>query len=279
MTRLTQPLKWHGGKYYLAPKIIALMPRHLHYVEPYGGGLAVLLRRDPMDKRLWLPPHKGVSEVVNDINGELINFWRVLQDELDFPRFQRFIEAVPLSREEWCAVSSRDCYDRTKKWKRAADFFIRCRQSLAGRMSDFTSLTRNRLRRGMNGNASEWLGAVDGLAAVHERLRRVVIENKPALEIIQREDEVGTFFYLDPPYFHPTRTSIDAYSYEMSKQDHEELLEHVKDCEGKVALSGYPSVLYDRELKEWNRHTFDLPNNAAGGKGKRRMQEVVWCNY
>ena len=74
------PLKWHGGKYYLASKIVGLMPSHLHYVEPFFGGGAVLLARDPEDDGLWLFPNKGVSEVVNDINGSLINFWRVLQD-------------------------------------------------------------------------------------------------------------------------------------------------------------------------------------------------------
>src|SRR5205823_6008598 len=95
------PLKWHGGKSYLARRIIALMPRHLHYVEPFAGGLAVLLARDPDDPRLWLPPHKGVSEVANDLDGRLVNFWRVLQGEETFLRFRRAVEALPLARAEW----------------------------------------------------------------------------------------------------------------------------------------------------------------------------------
>ena len=78
------PLKWHGGKYYLASKIVGLMPSHLHYVEPFFGGGAVLFAREPEDDGLWLFPNKGVSEVVNDINGSLINFWRVLQDPETF---------------------------------------------------------------------------------------------------------------------------------------------------------------------------------------------------
>jgi DNA adenine methylase len=78
-SRLTAPLKWHGGKHYLASRIVALMPPHLHYVEPFAGGLAVLLARDPDDPDKWMPPHKGVSEVVNDLDGRLINFWRVLR--------------------------------------------------------------------------------------------------------------------------------------------------------------------------------------------------------
>ena len=70
----TPPLKWHGGKHYLASRFVGLMPPHLHYVEPFLGGGAVLLARDPNDPSLWLSPHKGVSEVVNDINGRLVNF-------------------------------------------------------------------------------------------------------------------------------------------------------------------------------------------------------------
>src|SRR5262249_39556009 len=93
--RVPGPLKWHGGKAYLAKKIVALMPPHLHYVEPYAGGLSVLLARDP----------EGTSEVVNDLDGRLVNFWRVLQDPETFERFRRRAEAVPLSRSEWEAAS------------------------------------------------------------------------------------------------------------------------------------------------------------------------------
>jgi DNA adenine methylase len=79
------PLKWHGGKNYLAKRIVELMPRHLHYVEPFLGGGAVLFARDPEDPDLWLAPHKGVSEVVNDIDKRLYNFWQVLRDPELFP--------------------------------------------------------------------------------------------------------------------------------------------------------------------------------------------------
>ncbi len=92
------PLKWHGGKYYLAAKIVGLMPPHLHYVEPFFGGGAVLCARDPEAEGLWLFHHEGVSEVVNDINGKLINFWRVLQDPQTFQSFHRRLEATPMVR-------------------------------------------------------------------------------------------------------------------------------------------------------------------------------------
>src|SRR6516165_8580433 len=90
-SRPTPPLKTHGGKHYLASRIVALMPPHKHYAEPFAGGLSVLLAKDP----------EGVSEVVNDIDGRLTNFWRVLQGEETFARFRRQVEAIPLSRPEW----------------------------------------------------------------------------------------------------------------------------------------------------------------------------------
>jgi DNA adenine methylase len=278
----TPPLKWHGGKHYLAKRIVALMPPHLHYVEPYFGGGAVLFARVPDDPRLWLAPGgpghlQGVSEVVNDIDGRLMNFWRVIRDEATFEKFRRIVEAIPLARCEWQQAHAHQYGADTVA--DAVAFFVDCRQSLAGRQKGFTAITRNRTRRRMNGNVSEWLSAVDGLPAVHARLRRVLVENKPALQIIKSEDKPGTLFYLDPPYLHETRTAKDAYAFEMTAEDHRELLEALLKCRGKVLLSGYPSDLYDQTLAGWTRHTFDLPNNAAGGTKKERETEVVWCNF
>src|SRR5215469_14750917 len=104
MPELNPPLKWHGGKHYLARRIVALMPPHLHYVEPYFGGGSVLLARQPQEPSLWMGEHEGVSEVVNDLNGRLVNFWRVLQDEEKFTRFRRIVEATALARPEWEAA-------------------------------------------------------------------------------------------------------------------------------------------------------------------------------
>jgi DNA adenine methylase len=271
------PLKWHGGKYYLASKIVALMPSHLHYVEPFFGGGAVLLARDPEDNGLWLFPNKGVSEVVNDINGRLINFWRVLKDPETFESFHRRLAATPMARQEWEEAHSH--VDGDDAIANAVAFFVDCRQSRSGMMTTFTSVTRNRLRRRMNGNTSEWLSAVEGLPDVHRRLSRVLIENMKARDLIAREDTPATLFYCDPPYLHETRTAPNVYSHEMTESEHRELLATLIACKGKVMLSGYPSTLYDSALKNWTRHTFELPNNAAGGETKRRMTEVLWCNF
>lgn len=271
------PLKWHGGKYYLAAKIVSLMPPHLHYVEPFFGGGAVLLARAPGAADLWLHPHKGVSEVVNDLNGNLINFWRTLQDPEKFERFRRCVEAMPIARAEW-EKAHQHAYGQDAVADAVA-FFVDCRQSRSGLMTSFTSVTRNRTRREMNGNASEWLSAVEGLPDIAARLRRVLIENMPAVDLIRREDTPGTLFYCDPPYLHETRTAPDAYAFEMQEEAHRELLVALQACRGRVILSGYSSTLYDSMLQDWKRHTFDLPNNAAGGDTKRRMTEVLWCNF
>ncbi len=275
---ITPPLKWHGGKHYLASRIVGLMPPHLHYVEPYLGGGAVLLRRDPADESLWLSPNKGVSEVANDVNGRLVNFWRVLQNEGTFSKFVRIAQAIPVARDEWEAAHARIPF-ADDPVADAVAFFVDCRQSRSGLMKGFTPVTRSRTRREMNGNVSEWLSAVDGLPEVHARLRRVLIENMPAVDLIRREDAPFTLFYCDPPYLHETRKATEAYAFEMTEADHQELLDVLRQCKGKVMLSGYPSKLYDDVLAGWTRHTFDLANHAANGKEKRRETEVVWCNF
>jgi DNA adenine methylase len=275
------PLKWHGGKSYLAAKIVALMPPHLHYVEPFAGGLAVLLARNPDDPRLWLSDtgdHRGVSEVVNDLDGQLVNFWRVLRDDALFSLFRRQVEAIPFSRAEWQAAHAH--VSAGGPVTDAVAFFMNCRQSRSGLRNGFSPITRNRTRRGMNGNASEWLSAVEGLPEVHARLRRVVVESMPAVELIRLHDGPGTLFYCDPPYLHETRTARKAYSaFEMTEKEHRELIDVLSQCKGKVMLSGYPSKMYDTALAGWTRYTFDLPNQASGAKIKDRETEVLWCNF
>lgn len=270
-------LKWHGGKQYLARRIISLMLPHLHYIEPYFGGGAVLFARNP----------ENVSEVVNDVNLDLTNFWCVLQGSDSFRAFQRLCEATPFSEVEW-----RENRRELDEWPvpdemvsdrvvRAWRFFVCCRQSLAGRMKSFTGITRTRTRRGMNNEVSAWLSAVEGLPAVHERLRRVLILNRDALDVIRGQDGPDTFFYLDPPYLHETRTTTNGYACEMTADQHAALLDLLAGLEGKFILSGYRSALYDvvAEKAGWRRIDVEIANHAAGGESKRRMTECLWLNY
>ncbi len=282
--KLTLPLKWHGGKNYLASGIIELMPPHLHYVEPYFGGGAVLLARDL--SRNWYEGAKdwsdtaaqrGSSEVANDVNGELINFWHVLRYERKFEKFVRSVQAIPFSEKDW--QDACECQDGKNSVTRAVRFFVRCRQSLAGRMNSFAPLSRSRTRGNINEQANAWLGAVEGLPAVHERLKSVVILNDDALSVIRKQDSPKTLHYLDPPYLHETRSSKDVYECEMTDEDHRQMLETIQNVEGSVVLSGYHSALYDKMLRNWNLKEFVKPNNSAGGKEKRKMVECLWMNY
>jgi len=263
------PLKWHGGKYFLAERIISIMPSHRHYVEPFFGGGAVLLRKGP----------EGISEVVNDIYRELTIFWKVLQAPELFEQLKRRLEATPFSEIEF----EESKYESQNEFAVdiAAAFFIRYRQSRQGLGKDFATLSRNRTRRNMNEQASSWLSTIEGLQEAHERLQRVVILNRDAKDVILQQDGQHTLFYCDPPYLHETRTAKQAYHHEMTSTQHCELLAILSQVMGKFILSGYHSLLYDGWATSHNWHCLEIPidNKASGAAIKPIKVECLWTNY
>jgi DNA adenine methylase len=291
---MPSPIKIHGGKSYLADWIVSLMPPrcknpndpdpndpgYLHYVEPYFGGGSVLLANDP----------NGISEVANDIDWNLTLFWLTLQSPSGFLEMQRRLSVTPFSQTEFeSAVAN---LEKEKKGEvdfascrthcqTAIDFFIVCRQSLSGRKASFAPRSRNRTRKDMNEQVAAWMSAVDGLSEVAERMRRVVVLNRPAIEVIFKEDGPRTLFYLDPPYLHETRNATKVYDHEMSTEEHTELLEALSKIRGRFMLSGYRSNLYDTYARDnkWVRHEKSISNHASGAKKKRTMTECVWCNF
>ncbi len=277
MANLTQPIKWHGGKGAfngkLAKWIISLMPPHTHYVEPYFGGGSVLLHKNP----------EGVSEVVNDLDGNLSSFWRVLQDPEMFEQFRRRVEATPFCEGQFADAKAvlAESKEDSPTLDIAVAFFIRARQSRQGLMKDFATLSRNRTRRGMNEQVSSWLTAIDGLQDVHARLKRVVILNRDATDVITSQDGPHTCFYLDPPYLHETRATTRDYQYEMTAEQHEALLRRLTGIKGTFLLSGYGNALYERYATEaeWNCHEFEIPNNASSRSKKETKTELIWTNY
>ncbi len=291
MTVLTQPIKWHGGKYYLRKWIIDLMPPHLHYVEPFFGGGGILLARDP--DRDWMATGeeklpaalKGSSEVANDLHGELINFWRVLQNADDFEAFRRRVELTPFSEAEFDDAfknaASHESNQPECRIERAVRFFILARQSRQGLMRDFATLSRNRTRSRINEQVSAWLNVIEGLPDVHQRLRNVVILNQNACDVIRKQDGEHTLFYCDPPYLHETRSTTGEYAFEMTEAQHKELLEILAKIQGKFMLSGYPSDLYQdwQRQNNFNCHVFLIDNKASSGKVKETMKECLWCNF
>lgn len=281
MSKVTQPLKWHGGKYYLRTWLhsIAAGLNYKHRVYAFGGGMA-----EAWD---WLPI-VGVSEVYNDVDKRLTNFFRTLQSEHHFKRFCRQVETVPFSEAEWqyhCTRQQLILDDPSVDL--AVSFFVQCRMSHAGRCEAFTPLTKRRTRRGMNAEVSAWLGCIDGLADVHARLLRMAIRSDDALAVIAQEDSEETLFYLDPPYLAvdedgtKIRTVAEVYEHEYGLEDHVKLLASLAGLKGKFMLSGYPSKLYDRHARRhgWHCHTKEIDNKAAGGKKKRKMLECVWVNF
>jgi DNA adenine methylase len=279
-------LKSHGGKHYLAGRVIAMMTPHLHYVEAFFGSGQVLFARDPADRRLWWPGATsdgrradGVSEVVNDLDGDLMNLYRVLKDPRLTERLQHRLRLTLVSEDEWTDAKAVLAGGGGDLVARAAALFVRVRQSRQALRKDFVTPVPSRLRGGRQEHVNAWWSAIDGLEDAHRRLRDVLVLNRPALDVIRSQDGPATLFYLDPPYLHETRTARKAYgAFEMTEQDHRDLLAVLKGVEGHVLLSGYRNPLYDEALGGWARVDVELPNNASAGTSKRRMIESIWTN-
>lgn len=268
---LYQPIKRHGGKRYLADWILSHAPQsYVTYCEPYFGGGAVLLRHDPEDH----------SEVINDIDGELMNFWECLADPDLFEQLRKLLVVTPFSQLTFEDAMVAD-FSAEERALRAQQFFIRARQSRQGLGNCFATMSKSRTRRGMNEQVSQWLGAIEGLPAIHERLRRVVILNDNAIDVIRRMDHPDTWFYLDPPYLHETRVVTDSYDHEMTHEQHVELLTTLGEIKGKFALSGYHSTLYDdvAMMFDWRRVEKQIDNKASSAAEKPVMTECLWMNY
>lgn len=257
---------WYGGKFSHLEWLLPLLPDAHHYCEPFAGSGAVLLNRDP-----------SPVETYNDIDGEVVNFFRVLRDQP--AELERLIALTPFSREEfWYAVTDR--IRGLPDAERARRFYVRARQARTGLAQTATlgrwANCKNTSRAGMSGVISRWLGGVDGLADTATRLLRVQIENRPALDVIRLYDDPGTLFYCDPPYLHETRGDSKAYGFEMDAEQHVALAAALHRIKGKAAISGYRCDLMDRLYKNWRR--FDADEKHCHSI-KQLRQECVWMNY
>lgn len=257
---------WYGGKFNHLGWLLPLLPAAHHYCEPFGGSAAVLLNRDP-----------AAVETYNDLDGEVVNFFRVLRDQKD-----ALIEAIgltPFAREEFAAAVAANG-EPLAALERARRFFVRARQVRTG-LAQTASIGRwanckQTSRAGMAGAVSRWLGSVEALPEIAARLLRVQIENRPALEVIRLYDSRGTLFYCDPPYPHGARGDSKAYRFEMSDADHRALAAVLRRVRGKVAISGYRCALMDVLYKGWRRH--DAPAKLCHSVKKLR-REALWTNY
>lgn len=269
---LTRPKKliafgWYGGKFSHLDWLLPLLPPCHHYCEPFAGSGAALLNRAP-----------SPVETYNDLDGEVVNFFRVLRTQKE-----ALIEAIgltPFSREEFSLACTLD--PELTPLERARRFYVRARQVRTG-LAQTASVGRwanckETSRAGMSGVVSRWLGAVEALPAIAERLLRVQIENRPALDVIQLYDSPRTLFYCDPPYIHGTRGDAKAYGYEMSDQAHSELAELLNRVAGRVAISNYQSDLMDR-LYPAPRWWKTIAPSRTIHSTKDQRAEVLWTNY
>lgn len=257
---------WYGGKYSHLDWLLPLLPNATHYCEPFGGSAAVLINREP-----------SPIETYNDVHGEVVNFFRVLREQKD-----ELVEAIgltPFSRAEFEAAIKEPSAGLTEL-ERARRFYILARQVRTGLAQKASSgrwahclLTS---RAGMAGAVSRWLGAVEDLPLIAQRLLRVQIENESAIEVIKRYDSCETLFYCDPPYPHGARGDSNAYANEMTDEQHRELAEVLRNVKGKVALSSYHCQLMDELYGDWQRVE---SKEKIIHSVKTTRKEVLWINY
>ena len=253
-------LRWHGGKWLLAPWIISHFPEHKTYVEPFGGAASVLLRKP-----------RAYAEVYNDLDDDVVNLFTVCRDPETAEQLVTSLELTPFARTEFdAAYALSDCPVESARRLLVRSFMGFAAKGSTGLTTGFRD---NSKRRGTI-PAHDWRGYPDALRLTISRLQGVIINKKPALEMIDKYDDADTLFYLDPPYLPDTRDAGADYRHEMTIEDHEELLERVMNVQGSVLISGYKSNVYDRALKEWR---CDIHTSMADGARKRT--EVIWKNY
>ena len=257
---------WYGGKYSHLSWLLPLLPYTNHYCEPFGGSAAVLLNREP-----------SPVETYNDLDGEAVNFFRVLRDHRE-----TLVEAIaltPFSREEFVRAIQ-ESKEGLSDLERARRFYIRARQTRTGLAQTASpgrwATCRDTSRRGMGGAVSRWMGSPYELVKIAARLLRVQVDNRPAIEVIQAYDSKDTLFYCDPPYPHASRGDAKAYRFEMTDQEHEALSKVLRKVKGKVALSSYHCELMDDLYSGWR--CIEASTKICHSIKKPR-KEVLWVNY
>lgn len=257
------PFPYFGGKIRLADDIVATFPEHEHYVEPFAGSLSVLLAKSP-----------SRMETVNDLDQDIVTFWRVLREQPN--ELARVCALTPHSRVEH--IEAYDRPDDLTDIERGRRIWISMTQGRAG------VLRRSGWRHHVSptghgfGMPGYLAGYVDRMAAAAERLSKVTLECRPALELIAAYGQhENTLLYVDPPYLGSARVWGNNYRHEMRTDDeHRELAEALLECRAAVVLSGYPSPLYDELYSDWHVTSFATNTTQGGARGDRT--EVLWCN-
>lgn len=268
----TRPvLRWHGGKWKLAPWIIDHFPAHRIYVEPFGGAASVLVRKE-----------RAYAEIYNDLDEQVVGLFRVLRDREQSARLCELLRLTPFARSEF-----REAYEQTDDTVEASRRLI-IRSYMGFGSNAHASQAKGHRSTGFRANsnrsgttpAADWRNYPEALDAIVDRLRGVIVENRPAIDVMAKHDSPQTLHYVDPPYVHDTRApsgKIDLknrmYAHELTDHDHEELLEFLQELRGMVVLSGYAHPIYDRALRSWKR-----VEKKTFADGARERTEVLWIN-
>ena len=251
-------LRWHGGKWLLAPWIISHFPRHKIYVEPFGGAMSVLLRK-----------HRSYAEIYNDLDQSVVNLFRVLRSDRAHDLHSQIL-ATPFSRVEFLE-SYVDCSDEVESARRLV---IRSFMGFGSNSHERVSGFRANSNRSGSTPAHDWKNYGECMGALIARVRGVVIENKDAKAVMLQHDGPASLHYVDPPYVLSTRSDFKKdYAVELSDADHLELLSFLKTLAGSVILSGYKNEIYEQNLLGWKR--FERESFADGA---RKRTEVLWLN-
>ena len=264
---VTRPvLRYHGGKFRLAPWVIKHFPPHRCYVEPFGGAAGVLVQKD-----------RAYAEVYNDLDGDIVNVFHVLRDPVHCANLVSQLLLTPYAREEF-----QSAYQPTEDpIERARRTLVRAEMGFgsAGATKGTTGFRIDTRRK--HGTAQQlWARFPDSLARVCERLSGVMIENRPALSVIEQHDAPDTLFYVDPPYVMDSR-NVGArhgryYECELNDADHVQLLEKLLTVKGMVVLSGYSSAMYLGALQGWAMATIEA--RIAAARGTVMRTECLWMN-
>jgi DNA adenine methylase len=258
----TRPvMRYHGAKWKLAEWIISHFPSHKIYVEPYGGSAAVLLQKA-----------RSYAEIYNDLDSDVVNLFRVLRDPDQARSLERMVRLTPFARDEFelAYVRSDDVVEQSRRLL-FRSYAGHAAIGTHARMTGFRADSRE------SGSTPQdvWSNYPDEIVRFTMRMQGVVIENRPAIDVILRYDSADTLVYVDPPYAKSSRADQeDDYRYEMSDQDHRDLAAALHSFQGMVVLSGYASPLYDEELySDWHRI-----EREALADGARKRTEVLWIN-
>ena len=253
----------------MTAKLLPLIPQHHTYCEPFCGGASLFFAKEP-----------SPVEILNDLNSDIVNLYRVLRDPQAFEEFRRLVELTPYSREEW----SRNRYEFKNLpdgVEKAWAYFTANRQSFGGNTTHGWGYAVRVSARGMAQTTSKYLSAIDRLPQIHERLRMAQIDHDDFRAVIKRFDTPETFFYCDPPYVLSTRVGGKEYDHEMTEQDHQELEDILIGIQGMTMVSGYRNEIYDQlEAAGFVRQDWKVKTTVTkpkDGKLPKRTESVWLC--